>query len=1142
MIIYMTNTMKQHTLFRTILVAVAAVSISACQTKEYEPITQIPLKRCLEPVSLSARVDDNTGVDVTLRWSVSKEAQTYNLVILTATEDEEGVVTEGTEVKNLLIEPSAIPYTLALEADETYTYKVQAQAEGLEDSKWAVFDGTFKTHAVKDNLFPEVVTKNATSITLAWSNEFSDYDDVSHILATPVSGGKKVQYDLEAADKAAAKATITGLASSTEYGIVLYFKSASRGSLTAWTSPEQGSMEKVTTVEALREAMINGGTIYLGTEGSPYYVNNIKPEKGFRLLGETDANGKRPVVATKLSMVKPMSGEEFYIENVELTGASESTTYDYFMQKADGNTDEPASDETLSLKMVNVTFQGYTQGPVNQNKNEKMNFTELSFEGCDFYNLATGEFINIRKNSTITKFVFKNNTAYDGIPCMFRIDKDVVIGDFIFENNTIKNVAITGKAIFYVRSASWNTMSFKKNLFLYENGEATYLANDNTFVGPSNMDASDNYAFELASEEGKFFTYLNKQKAGFTVLDSDPCFNSKGNNFHLANADLAKAKIGAAKWQIPYVEPVEDLTLDVTTAPHVWNFQDATLFAGDLEKSKVRDGLLMVGSSEYPMNIDGAVTFKVASLLSKKGVPVDGYAAFKIDASGSVDIEVSSAAGASITIAVGSESGVTGCGGAFATTNGDVQKIVVKKPADLDEAIVYLYATGPVSIKQLAWSPDTQIGSKVLATPKLAVDVQTVTEGDETSVTVSWDAVANAASYSLKFKNLPVALEDGALSYTVPAEDIAALSSGLYGFTIVANPADGDIYYRASDVASAFFAVQPKPQEGGGEPSGPVTLTWDFSSAEWQAALAAQAPGACSEENGKTNLTDWAVEYDGFSYTSGSGNGRWSTTGWIMPNGAGSTTKRVFKFTAPKAGILTVESSNTGDSDATGRNVCVNVGGVEVEKDGGKAANSDHSINEFEISAAGDVYIYALGGGLRFYKFEFVYEGEGGSGGGGTNPPAVAELDWDFSSAEWQTALATQAPGACSEENGKTNLTDWAVEYDGFSYTSGSGNGRWSTTGWIMPNGAGSTTKRVFKFTAPKAGILTVESSNTGDSDATGRNVCVNVGGVEVEKDGGKAANSDHSINEFEISAAGDVYIYALGGGLRFYKFHYKSN
>ena len=44
-----------------------------------------------------------------------------------------------------------------------------------------------------------------------------------------------------------------------------------------------------------------------------------------------------------------------------------------------------------------------------------------------------------------------------------------------------------------------------------------------------------------------------------------------------------------------------------------------------------------------------------------------------------------------------------------------------------------------------------------------------------------------------------------------------------------------------------------------------ITYTWDFSTAEWQAALAEQAPAACLDDNGNTNVANWSVSLDGLT-------------------------------------------------------------------------------------------------------------------------------------------------------------------------------------------------------------------------------------------------------------------------------------
>ena len=156
--------------------------------------------------------------------------------------------------------------------------------------------------------------------------------------------------------------------------------------------------------------------------------------------------------------------------------------------------------------------------------------------------------------------------------------------------------------------------------------------------------------------------------------------------------------------------------------------------------------------------------------------------------------------------------------------------------------------------------------------------------------------------------------------------------------------------------------------------SGTIAYTWDFSTTEWQAALAYQAAAACLDDNGNTNVANWSVSYDGLTYTSGSKNGKWGKAGYIQPNGGGSVSERVFSFTAPADGLLKVTVSNTGDSEATSRLVTVNTGGSESSQVGGVPSKTPTTLT-FEVKE-GAVKVYPAGGGLRFYKLAFTTESE----------------------------------------------------------------------------------------------------------------------------------------------------------------------
>lgn len=149
--------------------------------------------------------------------------------------------------------------------------------------------------------------------------------------------------------------------------------------------------------------------------------------------------------------------------------------------------------------------------------------------------------------------------------------------------------------------------------------------------------------------------------------------------------------------------------------------------------------------------------------------------------------------------------------------------------------------------------------------------------------------------------------------------------------------------------------------------SGTIAYTWDFSTAEWQAALADQAPDARD-----ANQTNWSVSLAGLTYTSGKSS-KWSSA-YIQPGGAGTSSDRVFSFTAPKDGYLKVTASNTGSTAATDRYVTVLNDGTETSLVGAVPSTSP-TVLTFEVKE-GAVKVYPTGNALRFYKLAFTTESE----------------------------------------------------------------------------------------------------------------------------------------------------------------------
>ena len=1102
--------MKYKNILKVSLAALLGLTaLHGCVNKEWNEITELNLARCLVPGNLTARVDASMGDVITFGWDETKDAGGYELVVYT----DEAL----SQVENSwTIAPGEVPFTTRLTADRKYWFTVQAfrvDANGNKvpgtESHLSVYDGSVKTYAVKDNLYLEVKGRTTNTVSLAWSNEVSDFDEVTELTAVPVKGGTTVKKEISSAEAGAAAATVDGLDPSTEYQITLFYMSASRGTVDVWTKAEQGSAITITSSDELKSAVTSGGSYYLPFNEAGYSMGTAKPAGDLTLVGELGPDGAKPAVSGKVELTADLvePNAKLYFENIKFDGVAGSRIVEH----------TGGSPVLESIIFQNCEITNFLAGFFYGNNDNVVKIGLFKFDSCDMYGIlgSGGDAVDIRKTTEIDEIAFVNNTIYDGIRTLFRIDASdaIKIGHVDFENNTVKNIATiddgNNRGVFAIRVP--HEMTLKNNLFLFEDGgktdgtdRAQLFQNNANTVEPTFRNASGNYSYAHGEN---FFAKISAQAAGFVTMNVDPCYNSKGNFFQLAAQDLIENKVGASKWWIQYVEKPEDLTQNVVTAAHTWNLQNASLFAGDVKNSRVRDELMLVGTEATPLNADGAITFKQASVLTRKGVPTEGYASFKVNAPGSVDMLLSDPdkTGASVVVALYDDNGFTVLGGAVASAaNPEVQKIVV--PEVHGTGTVYLYSTGAVSIVKLGWSEDTLALDKVLETPKPTVEPVTLTEGDATAVTISWEAIPNADHYVVVF-NKRTQDPQTETSFTVPAEDIAELKAGLYTFTVQAFPSDIDLYYQDSEKGNASFAIQPK---GGGDEQVEVTLTWDFSAADWQDQFARF--GAVN-----TDITDWDLTYDGLTFHSGS-KSKYNTT-FMQFGGKSGEMDRYFKFTAPEQGTLKVTVSNTGSAEALDRTVAVTVGDDTQAQPGGFSSTTPGEL-EFSVPA-GEVVITAPVNGLRFYKIEFTYT---------TGAAAAVEYDWDFSASDWQDALGVLgAAGA--------DITNIDIAVEGLSFHSGS-KSKYAAN-YIQFGGKSGDMDRYFKFTAPDQGTLKITVSNTGSAEALDRTVQVAVGDDVQAQPGGFSSNSPSEL-EFSVPA-GEVVITAPVNGLRFYHIYYTN-
>lgn len=818
--------MKQFRIFKYAVAAFLALAAVSCANKEkFDEITELDLARCLEPMNLEAKVNANLGDVVTFSWDVAKDAEKYVLTVYTDAAHTSAFLTET-------LAPSQVPYSVKLEADATYYFTVVAQKEGKIDSKVADYGKSIKTYAVKDNLFLKLAERTSTSVSLTWSKEVSDFEEVDRVVTRlPGDENTETTHTLTSDEIAAAAVTIEELAPATEYEFILYFKSASRGQINAWTAAPTDGTTEVSTLEALQNAVkTQGARIYLKLEGSPYDIEALDISNGFALIGEMDNDGNTPVLTGELHIADTWAGENLSFENITFDGAPTAASpsgFGFALQNKNGGTVKGKSIGNISY--VNCVITNYTKGLIYEWSNE-MVLGDVTYDSCEITNINAdgtvgGDVIDIRQATTIKSLSFINNTIAGGMRTFIRLDAGT-LGAIVFENNTLYNLCFVDNqynAGIFAPQIVPGSFSFKKNLFLGMTGKATLEGAGTKYKTASDMAvaASENYFWGLPVGDNGAVTFFTDNftaaQAGAVILEDAPCYNAAGGYFNiLATSDIAGKGIGASKWWTPYVEEPEDLTMTVVPQPHTWNLANAKYFSGSIKKEMVRDYLFVSGSEALPIVADGGMLkFQSPVVVNRQGVPQHNFVAFHTDKPGSLVIKAENPGDYTghLVVGVGNVDGTSIAlkGGASALAEqGNATKILITSITE--ESVVYVYPSGPVSLSQLAWSDDLTQVNTALPTPEPKADPASITAGDATDIVITWEPVDNAASYSVVFNGKSNTVKEN--EFVIGATTTGMLDAGSYKVEVYANPAADDIYNTESAAGVATFAVLPK---GGGD-------------------------------------------------------------------------------------------------------------------------------------------------------------------------------------------------------------------------------------------------------------------------------------------------------------------------------------
>jgi len=802
-------------------IAMVLLLMAGC-SKINEEVVEMNLARCLEPMNLGYKISE--GKYVSFSWDLVKDCEEYTLVISSKPLSKDNPTGEMT----LSVPSGKVPYPVTLQADNVYYFAVRAisSTSGKGDSKWAVYDGSVKTYAVKDPLNLTVVDRTSTSLTVSWDQD----DDVTH-LTTCISGsdGEEVVRQLSAEEILNAQAAITGLNPSVNYIVKLYFNSANCGSLSLWTRPGVDGAAECASAEAILQAIADGASkILVKSSDKPYEIGVVDVKKPFSMYGEESVEGVKPVLNGELHITADYSGGPLYFEAVEFNGVT--NTYGFAIQLKNGGAAKDLAVESIIYKNCNIT--GYSKGLIYE-WGQTMVLGELTYDACNIYKINAdgsggGDCIDFRGASTISALKVINNVIYTGMRTFIRFDAAVKPGEVKVTDNTICNLCFVENTnnggLFGVKVAPTGGIKFENNLILNMNGKSSIIgpAEANLTASDAGLACRNNWYYSIADPAVFFNAKVSQAEAtagGGQTRDGDPCFNSKGGVFNLlSDSDAASAGVGAPQCRIPYEEKPEDLTLVPVVETKVWDFTDARYFIGDVTKSKVRDNLLMAGTEGTALKFqDGVLVFQNTAPLGNSGVPKEGYIAFKVNAPGSVylkPVNFGKSQGSHVVIAVGNTEGTSISikgGAAVNTSMENNQKILINDI--VEESIVYLYPSAPIGLAELSWATDTTQVNTALRTPEVTVKPEKVNQGEGTPVSVSWNKVSNAGSYSVVFngKSYPV----GDTSFEITGDVIKFLDAGSYNVSVYANPGEKDIYNTQSSAGKASFAVLSKG--GGGE-------------------------------------------------------------------------------------------------------------------------------------------------------------------------------------------------------------------------------------------------------------------------------------------------------------------------------------
>ena len=1139
------------------------MSLAAGCVEQIPPVIEdLELSSVLTPSEAYASVSATDGNTVTFTWTNSNAATEYLLQIYQFSADKEiqpalGEITEemlsGMVPEEVTVTPAesgtSTSASLELEREFSYYARVRAQNPDLSPSKWAVFPYPIDTYSVMDPVEAvNLVERTSNSITVSWMLAADDTDGITEIRVSPNPDNSDEAYKVYPVEAGATQCVVDHLKPSTRYTVAVHYKSANRGEVKAWTRPELGSAISVSDTGAFRQALreaadaespIQISVAYNG--GVPYDMGKMDVVGPVEVYGEQTLDGASPVVLGYFEMAVPGTTYN-YTDCTDpqnpVPGSVEdilgATLLKVEALSLDGNGYEYGSlisfgaafpaESVVEVSVKNNEITGYQKGLFSiDNASKTVNFGEIRFESNIISDIqgSGGDGFDIRSENSISSIVFRNNTITDGMRTFFRLDAGT-IGSFEFSHNTVNNLCFgtsNNDGLFKVVATVTDAFFLKDNLFLNNNNSEsnTVLFSSKTTSLPTDVSGNFFYnnspKFFYAGGSGerahKEFLQADAIADGGAMLNADPCYDSGKGIFNVTSQAVLAAEAGDPRWLEDYV-PEPDKPLEPAVYGAYWNLTDTDTFDDVIDASCVRGNLKFIVKSN-PINVtESGFVFTAEPTFDFNGVPDDCTVAFLVDGPGSVILSsVASESGSDndhITVALGPEDGssVEVHGAVYAGEEG--AKIAFPNILEGERHLVYLYGCDPIVMTQLSWVEDTNTGeAPVLETPtNLAFSDgnSTVDDTFEGDVTLTWDAVTYAGSYTVT-----VTGPDGApteSSVTEPSFVLtpSTMTPGDYTITVQAIPAETDLSREPSEVSEPVtFTVKE-------------TLKPVYVETTWGADYFTRLEAFLGAEEAATGVAEDFV-FENLGYVSGGAAVKIGTTGGakrVQTGGGTAGVKASWQIMVGGPGTLVVNAISSGDP----RKVVVALDEAELgeyDAPGKEASPVDITVEISDAVAGSIVNVYSSSGSINFMSFTWIP----GPTGEIYDPEAInEEYHAEFSD-------ATKFPAGDYEE---AKLVD-KISYVGGSgkkitFDPGSKRVKFNGGPDLDENGIPENRYASFKITKP--GIIYHYLRSSSGDDAK-RNVTIlltkTVGGVleKVELYSGMAPTGSGDAMELEVTA-----------------------